>query len=81
MNEQDESKQQNILLQHVILPRVLSQKQQSFSNEQKLIGQMIKNVENIAAFLPQKTVEMMERLKRVNKECTPELISQQIRSW
>lgn len=78
MIEYDESKQQNVLLEHVILPRVLPQKKQSFQYEQMLIGELIESVENISAFLPQKTADMMSRLKRVNSECTPTVVSQLI---
>lgn len=78
MTEYNESKQQNILLEHVIFPRVLPQKKQSYIYEQRLIGQIIETVEDISDLLPQKTVEMMKRLKRVNSECTPTVVSELI---
>lgn len=79
MFQYDEPKsQQNILLDHVILPRVLPQQKSCYTHEQALIDLMIENVGNTSAVLPHKTIEMMKRLKRVNSECTPKVVSQLI---
>lgn len=78
MTEYNEIKYQNILLDHVILPRELPKKKSSFNHEQALIDQMIENVDNLSDLLPQKTVKMMKRLKRVNYECTSAVVSELI---
>lgn len=78
MIEHNESKSQNCLLDHVILPRVLPQHKSSYTHEQALIDQIIENVDGMSDWLPPKTVEMMKRLKRVNYECTPTVISELI---
>lgn len=78
MIEYNESKYQNIILDHVILSRMLPQQKTSYTHEQALIEQMIENAENISDLLPQKTVEMMKRLKRINYECTPKMVSELI---
>lgn len=78
MIEYNQSKYQNILLDHVILPRVLPQNKSCFTHEQALIDRMIENVDNISKLLPQRTVDMMKRLKRVNSECTPTIVSELI---
>lgn len=78
MVEYNESKYQNILLDHVILPRVLPQQKSCYTHEQALIDQMIENVDGMSDWLPLKTVEMMKRLKRVNYECTPTVVSELI---
>lgn len=78
MIEHDESKYQNNLLDHVILPRVLPQRKSCYTHEQALVDQMIENVDGMSDWLPPKTVEMMKRLKRVNHECTPTVVSELI---
>lgn len=78
MVEYDEIKYQNSLLEHVILSRVLPQKKSCYTHEQVLIDQMIDSVDNMSDVLPQKTVEMMKRLKRVHSECTPTVVSKLI---
>lgn len=67
---------QNMLLNHVLLPRVLPQEKVRFIHEQTLIIQLIENVENVSEWLPEKTVEMMDRLKRVTRECTRTVVSE-----
>lgn len=74
MIECNKSKHQNNILDHVILPRVLPQRKSSYTHEQTLVDQMVENVENLSEFLPQKTVNMMKYLKRINHECTPPII-------
>lgn len=78
MIEYKESKHQNSLLDHVILPRVLPQHKSCYTHEQALVDQMIENVDGMSDWLPSKTVEMMNRLKRVNYECTPDVVSELI---
>lgn len=78
MIEYNESKHQNVLLDHVILPRVLPQRKACYTHEQALVDQMIENVDGMSDWLPSKTVEMMNRLKRVNYECTPDVVSELI---
>lgn len=67
---------QNVLLDHVLLPRVLPQKKVRFIDEQAIVIQFIENVENISEWLPVKTVKMMERLKRATLECTRSVVSE-----
>lgn len=67
---------QNILLNHVVLPRVLPQEKARFIHEQAIINLMVENVENLSDWLPEKTVEMMDRLKRVTREYTRTVVSE-----
>lgn len=67
---------QNILLNHVVLPRVLPQEKSRFFHEQALIIQFVETVEAVSEWLPEKTVEMMDRLKRVTREHTRTVISE-----
>lgn len=78
MIEYNESKYQNILLDHVILPRELPKKKSFFTHEQALIDQLVENVDSISDSLPKKSVEMMKRLKRVKHMCTPAIVSEMI---
>lgn len=66
----------DILLNHVVLPRVLPQEKSRFIHEQALVVQFIENVENVSEWLPEKTVEMMDRLKRVTREHTRDVITE-----
>lgn len=70
------------LLQHVILPRELPQEKSShlYTTEFDLMNQMVKNVENLAGWIPSKTVQMFRRLRSIHAECTPENISLAISS-
>lgn len=67
---------QNILLNHVLLPRVLPQEKVRFNHEQEIIYQLIDTVEDASDYLPNKTVEMMDRLKRITRECTKTVASE-----
>lgn len=67
---------QNILLNHVVLPRVLPQEKVRYVHEQALIMQLVENVENVSEWLPDKTVKMMDRLKRVTREYTRTVVSE-----
>lgn len=71
-------KKQNILLEHVLLPRVLPQEKARFTDEQEIVVKFVENVENLSEWLPEKTVKMMERLKRVTLECTRTVVSETI---
>lgn len=83
MDEDAESDSQEIrdnLLNHIILPRVLPQDKPERFIELKLMTHMIENVEDLANCLPEKTVELFRRLKRVHHECSPIVISEEIKS-
>lgn len=67
---------QNILLNHVVLPRVLPQEKARFMHQQELVIQLVDTVENVSEWLPTKSVEMMERLKRVTREYTRTVVSE-----
>lgn len=69
---------QDILLNHVLFPRVLPQEKTKPNDELVLMIKMIENAENLSKWLPLKTVEMLQRLKRVHLECTPAVISEEI---
>lgn len=65
----------SILLNHVLLPRVLPQQKEGFYDEQAIVIQFIENIKNVSEWLPVKTVEMMDRLKRVTLESTRTVVS------
>lgn len=67
---------QNILLNHVLFPRVLPQEKAKFIHEQQIVYQLIETMENASEWLPEKSVEMMDRLKRVSRECTKTVTSE-----
>lgn len=66
----------NILLNHVVLPRVLPQEKARFIHEQEIVIQLVETVENVSDSLPIKTVEMMDRLKRVTREYTGGVVTE-----
>lgn len=74
----DSHKMMDILLDHVLFPRVLPQEKSKPIHELELLMKMIENVENLSKWLPLKTVEMLQRLKRIHIECTPAVIWEEI---
>lgn len=66
----------NILLNHVVLPRVLPQEKSRFIHEREIVMQLVETVENVSERLPMETVEMMDRLKRVTREYTGGVVSE-----
>lgn len=73
---------EDVLLHHVILPRVLPQKKtpRLYETEFNLMKIMVTNVKNLAQYIPSKTVELFERLHRVHMMCTKENISEEIKA-
>lgn len=72
----------DVLLHHVILPRVLPQEKSRNLYETEIdlmLKKMVKNVE-IVEFMPPKTVELFQRLQRTHIKCTKENISREIRN-
>lgn len=79
MEENDDLEKHNNLLHHVVLSRTLPQEQVQFTEDGlMLMEKMIENVENCAKSIPTKTVELFERLKRVNRELTEDVVSNEI---
>lgn len=75
----EELEKQNILLHHVVLSRTMPQEQAQFPEDGlMLMEKMIENVENLAESIPKKTVELFERLKRINRELTEDVVSDEI---
>lgn len=66
----------DILLNHVVLPRVLPQEKVRFIHEREIVIQLVETVEDVSEWLPMKTVEMMDRLKRVTREYTGSVVSE-----
>lgn len=77
-NKTDSQKTMDLLLDHVLFPRVLPQEKAKRVHELELLMKLIENVENLSKWLPSKTVKMLQRLKRVQIECTPAAISEEI---
>lgn len=71
---------EDVLLHHVILPRVLPQEESEslYQTEIDLMRKMVKTVKDLDTFLPSKTVEFFERLERTHLQCTKENISHEI---
>lgn len=76
--EADSQKDLDILMDHVIFPRVLPEEKIKYRHDEKLMIKMVENVEHLSQWLPEKTVEMMQRLKRVHLECTKNIVSEEI---
>lgn len=68
------------LLEHIILPRILPQEKSSklYETELDLMKKMVANVENMANVIPPKTVELFQRLHRVHMICSKENVSHEI---
>lgn len=78
VTEADTLRTRDILMDHVILSRVLPEEKSRYIYEQMLMIKMVENVENLSDWLPAKTVEMFQRLKRVHLECTKSDIAEEI---
>lgn len=68
----------DILMNHVILPRFLPQEKPKFAHEKILIAEFLKCIENTSEHLPLKTIEMFDRLKQVNEEYTRDIVTEKI---
>lgn len=68
------------LLEHIILPRILPQEKSSmlYKTELELMKKMVENVENMADIIPLKTVELFQRMQRVHMICEKGNVSQEI---
>ncbi|XP_031635809.1 uncharacterized protein LOC116348812 isoform X2 [Contarinia nasturtii] len=78
--EMNNVRDEDVLLDHIILPRVLPQTKPRYlyDTEIDLMKKMVKNVEKMSEFIPRKTVEMFQRLQRVHMMLTKENISKEI---
>lgn len=66
-------------LRHILLPRYLPPgNYDSLDIESGLMNQMMDTVQNLAEFLPPKTVELLKKLQNVHINCTPQTISDDI---
>lgn len=66
MDEATERDDDEFILNHVILPRYLRPEKQKYANQLKLMDRMVENVVDLAKFIPDKTVDLMKRLKRIH---------------
>lgn len=68
------------LLEHIILPRILPQEKSSklYKTELELMKKMVENVENMADIIPSKTGELFQRMQRVHMICEKGNVSQEI---
>lgn len=79
MNEDAKLDKQNTLLNHVILSRILPNDQSQFPEDGlALMDEMIENIKTLTGLIPSKTVELFERLKRVNQELSENVVSDEI---
>lgn len=76
--EADTLRSRDILMDHVIFARVLSEEKTRYNYQEMLMIKMVENVENLSDWLPSKTVEMLQRLKRVHLECTKSEVADEI---
>lgn len=73
----------DVILHHVLLPRVLPQEKSPklYEVELNLMTQMVKNVVNLVKCgIPSKTVELFRSLHEVHMKCNKENISKAINS-
>lgn len=77
-NDPDSPEKLEFLLDHVLFPRFLPQEKTKPHHELGLMIRMIENAENLSEWLPTKTIDMLQCLKRVHIECTPSVISEEI---
>lgn len=54
------------VLNHVILPRFLKPEKPKYAQQLQLMDRMVQNVEKLAKFIPDKTVDLMQRFKRIH---------------
>lgn len=71
-----------LLMNHIILPRYLPQSKPNdrHHEERELMSQMIENVNELSAWIPENTVNMFASLDRILRSCTPEMVAHEIRS-
>lgn len=70
---------QNILLHHAVLSRTMPQEEAQFPEDGlMLMEKMIETIKNLAESIPTKTVELFERLGRVNHDLTEDVVSDEI---
>lgn len=80
INYDAELEMQDLLMHHIVLPRILPQQKSPHLNqtEHDLMKDMVETVKNLSSWIPSKTVEMFNRLYKVHTECTSENVSTQI---
>lgn len=71
---------QDMLLNHIILPRHLPQTKSRFfhQTELKLLDQMVENVVNLSDKLPPKTVKLFEKMRKIHHNRSVTNISNEI---
>lgn len=80
--EKSHQEKHEALMNHVILPRCLPQNRSNnyHSEELALLSNMVRNVEHLANWLPEKTVKMFRALDRVHKTPSAQSVSTEIRN-
>lgn len=70
------------MLNHVFWPRVLPQKRAPniYTIEMDMLRNMMKSLENLVEWIPEKTLELFQGLQRFHTECTPQNVSNAINS-
>lgn len=77
-NDPDSQEMQDALLDHVVFPRFLPKQKPRYFHELELMIRMVQTVENLKQWIPPKTVELLEKMRRVHLECTPNVVSEEI---
>lgn len=77
-----EQEKQELLMNHVVLPRFLPQQKSSnrYDEDLGLMWSMIAKVDQLAAHVPARTLKMFQSLHRVHRQPTAGTISTEIRA-
>lgn len=77
-NEPDSQEMQDVLLEHVVFPRFLPNQKPRYFHELELMIRLVQTVEDLTQWIPPKTVDLLEKMRRVHLECTPNVVSEEI---
>lgn len=62
------------ILNHIILPRFLPQKKQNYSDQLRLVNQMLKHVIETRSHLPTNTIRLFQQLKKIHIDTTDDTL-------
>lgn len=72
---------QDNLLNHVVFPRCLPSQKPRYHIEMEieLMNRIVGTVETLTQWVPSKTVDLFNKLRRIHMECTPNDVAEEIR--
>lgn len=79
LREMELNERKTMFMNHILLPRKLPHENyESYDTDLDLMNRMVENVQSLSEHLPAKTVRLLEKLRQIYLNCTPQAVSQAI---